>query len=130
MSKTVLVVEDDRTISDLIVTLIETEGYETLPAFDGETAVSLAREQKPDLITLDLALPKKDGRAVLQALAADDCTRGIPVGVVSAYTSRLSREDMLRTVFVIGKPVDVDDFVTKINRVLGNGTIKTAQHNC
>lgn len=125
MSKKVLVVEDDTTISDLIITLIEAEGYDTLPAFDGESAVLLAKEQRPDLITLDLALPKKDGREVLSDLAADDATRGIPIVVVSAYTSRLTREDTQRAAFVIGKPFDVDDFVTKINRVLSNGAYNT-----
>jgi CheY-like chemotaxis protein len=121
VGKRILVVEDDTTISDLIVTLVEAEGYESVSAYDGETAVQVARQQHPDLITLDLALPRKDGHEVLHELEASEETRGIPVVVVSAYTNRLSLHDMQRAAYVIGKPFDVDDFISKINHALANG---------
>ena len=86
--KKVLVVEDDPAISDLLATVIGSEGLDTVPAFDGESALDLAQAEAPDLITLDLALPKKDGHEVLHALEANQRTRSIPVIVISAYTSR------------------------------------------
>ncbi|MCL4465096.1 MAG: response regulator [Chloroflexi bacterium] len=117
-AKKVLVVEDDVAIADLLATVIESEGYHTVPAYDGEAAVRLARHECPDLITLDLALPKKDGRDVLRALQTDEITSCIPVIVVSAYTNRLQPEDRRHVVFVVNKPFDIDDLLSKLRAAM------------
>lgn len=118
VQKKVMIVEDDLAIAGLLETVVEAEGYEALPVYDGESAVDKARREHPDLITLDLALPRKDGKAVLRDLVSTDDTRDIPVIVVSAYTNNLSREDKRQVAFVVTKPFDVDDLVGKINRLL------------
>ncbi len=121
-NKKVLVVEDDAAISGLLTAVMELEGLEALPAYDGEMAVRLAHSLHPDLITLDLALPKKDGHEVLRALEAEEDTRTIPIIVVSAYTNRLTPDDTRHVAFVVGKPFDVDDLVGKVKRVLAHAT--------
>lgn len=116
--KKVMIVEDDLAIAGLLETVVESEGYEVVPVHDGETAVAKARSERPDLITLDLALPRKDGVAVLRDLVAADDTRDIPVIVVSAFTNDLTRDDRRRVAYVVTKPFDLEDLVGKINRVL------------
>jgi len=68
--KVVLVVEDDESVSSLLVALLEDRGYDAIPAMDGQSAIELARKHIPHLITLDLALPGTDGHEVLESLKA------------------------------------------------------------
>lgn len=62
--RTILVVDDEKPIVEILVYNLQKEGYDTLEANDGETAVQLALEKKPDLILLDIMLPKIDGLTV------------------------------------------------------------------
>ncbi|MHB1005585.1 MAG: response regulator [Chloroflexota bacterium] len=117
-NKKILIVEDDVAISGLLETVVEAEGYQAVPAYDGETAIHMAHREHPDLITLDLALPCKDGPTVLRDLVAGLDTRDIPVIVVSAYTNYLSRDDLKQVAYVVGKPFDVEDLVGKMRHVL------------
>ncbi|MHB1416450.1 MAG: response regulator [Chloroflexota bacterium] len=117
-TRRVLVVEDDPDIADLLAVVMEAEGLRALPAYDGEAAVEIAQEEQPDLITLDLALPKKDGRQVLHDLVADECTRDIPVIVVSAYSGKLRKEDLGHVACIVAKPFEVDDLLRKVREVL------------
>src|SRR6266487_2428188 len=105
--KVVLVVEDDEAVSSLLVALLEDRGYEAVPAFDGQTAIELARKLVPHLITLDLALPGSDGHEVLESLKSDPRTRDIPVVVISAFTQILPAGDRKKLAYLLGKPFDV-----------------------
>ena len=67
MKKRVLIVEDEKNIVDILSFNLVREGYETLEAYDGETGLQLALEQNPDLILLDLMLPKRSGFDVCKA---------------------------------------------------------------
>lgn len=116
--KRILVVEDDATISDILVVLLNSEGYEATPARDGALALQLARAQPPDLITLDLALPGRDGVDVLHELKREERTRSIPVIVISAYTGRLRGEDRRSVASVVDKPFDIDELLDTVQRVL------------
>ena len=62
--KTILIVDDEKTIVDMLVYNLQKEGYNTLEANDGEEAVKIALNEKPDLVLLDIMLPKMDGLAV------------------------------------------------------------------
>ena len=66
--KTILIVDDEKPIVDILVYNLQKEGYNTLEANDGLTAVDIALEKKPDLILLDLMLPKLDGLAVCKRI--------------------------------------------------------------
>ena len=83
MKKYILLAEDDRFLRRACETKLKQQGFEVQVAVDGDEALVLARERRPDLVLLDLLMPKKDGLAVLEALKADETTCDIPVVILS-----------------------------------------------
>ena len=102
---TILIVEDEPDILELIRFNLDREGYRTLACGTGEDGLDAAREHRPDLILLDLMLPGLDGKAVCRKLKEDARTRGIPVIMV---TARGEEADV-----VTGLELGADDYVTK-----------------
>ncbi|MFA5975229.1 MAG: response regulator transcription factor [Elusimicrobiota bacterium] len=102
MSKRILIVEDEKDIAKLLRYNLEKEGYETFPAADGETGLSLARKEKPDLIILDLMLPKMDGIEVCRILRQES---RVPIIMLTAKKEELDR--------VLGLEIGADDYITK-----------------
>jgi DNA-binding response OmpR family regulator len=84
----VLFVEDDRSVAQMYKLKLELDGYQVDVATDGEMALELARRELPDIIFLDVRLPKLDGFGVLQALRANAKTKGIRVVILSNYSQR------------------------------------------
>jgi DNA-binding response OmpR family regulator len=82
--KKVLVAEDEPDIRGLIVFSLQYAGYEVIEALNGEDAVKLAEAEQPDLILLDVRMPKMNGYEACSVLKAQDSTRGIPVVFLSA----------------------------------------------
>ncbi|MBA2450581.1 MAG: response regulator [Chloroflexi bacterium] len=119
-NRTVLVVEDDEAVSGLLVALLKDRGYGAVPAYSGESAIHLARQIQPHLITLDLALPGSDGHAVLESLKADPSTRDIPVVVISAFTQILPAGDRKKLAYLLGKPFDVSEVLEIVQATVGN----------
>jgi len=119
-ARTVLVIEDDDAVSALLVDLLNERGYHAIPAYDGRTALSLARRLKPHLITLDLAVPGIDGAGVLQRLKADPGTRDIPVVVISAFTQILPAGERKKLAYLLGKPFDVSEVLEVVQATVGN----------
>jgi CheY-like chemotaxis protein len=118
--KTVLVVEDDEAVSSLLIALLEDRGYGAVPALDGRSAIDLAGELLPDLITLDLALPGTDGHEVLARLKANPRTRDIPIVVISAFTQILPAGDRKKLAYLLGKPFDVTEVLEVVQATVGN----------
>ena len=118
--RTVLVVEDDEFVSGLLIELLQERGYKAVPAHDARTAISLARQLKPHLITLDLALPAMDGPAVLQRLKMDPVTRDIPIVVISAFTQILPAGERKKLAYLLGKPFDVTEVLEVVQATIGN----------
>jgi CheY-like chemotaxis protein len=120
---TVLVVDDDPAARDLLTTNLGREGYRTVQARGGDEALELARRLRPDAITLDVLMPKKDGWAVLGALKADPDLCGIPVVMVTVAPDRgigLS----LGAAEVMTKPVDRAELTSLLRQLLSrNGPI-------
>jgi len=83
MKKRILVVEDEHEISLIIKIRLEAAGYEVLETFDGEEGLNAAKKWNPDLILLDLVLPKMSGMQVLEALKGDEKYKRIPVIIVT-----------------------------------------------
>ena len=81
----VLFIEDDPTVAQMYKLKLELDGYTVQMAKDGEEGLQLATELKPDIIFLDIRLPKMDGFAVLENLRSDSVTRNIPVIILSNY---------------------------------------------
>ena len=101
--KRILIVEDEKNIVDILRFNMNREGYETLEAYDGETGLSLARREKPDLILLDVMLPKMIGFDVCKALRSEG--DNVPVIIL---TAREEEEDK-----VLGLEIGADDYITK-----------------
>ncbi|MFP4457639.1 MAG: response regulator transcription factor [Clostridia bacterium] len=104
MSK-ILVVEDENHIIKVLKMFLKREGHEVLIAEDGTTAVSMAQEEIPDLIFLDILLPKLNGYLVCQALKEEVATKHIPIVFVSA---KAQDEDIQK-----GYDVGGDGFLVK-----------------
>ena len=103
MNKRILIVEDEKNIVDILSFNLGREGYETLEAYDGQTGLQLALEQDPDLILLDLMLPRKNGFDVCRTLRQE--RNNVPVIILTA------REEETDKVF--GLETGADDYMTK-----------------
>ena len=115
--RTVLVVEDDPSISDMLLALLEAEGYRAELAGDGGRALDLVDARRPDLITLDLSLPRVDGIEVLDRLSVNGAA-DLPIVVVSAYTERLAERHRRRAAAVVPKPFEIDRLLESISAAL------------
>lgn len=102
MKRRILIVDDDVKIVELLQLYLEKEGYSTLVAYDGFTALSLARQKRPDLVLLDLMLPVMDGLDVCRILRAES---NIPIIMLTAKTTEA---DML-----LGLDLGADDYINK-----------------
>jgi len=100
--KTILIVDDEKPIVDILVYNLEKEGYKTLEANDGITAVSIALEKKPDLILLDIMLPKMDGLAVCKRIRH---SMNVPILMLTAKDEEIDK--------ILGLELGADDYVTK-----------------
>src|SRR3954468_10538109 len=119
--KCILVVEDSDEIRELLGFVLEAEGYQVVALEDGRDVVETARERQPLLITLDLALPGKDGWAIVRELQEDDQTRDIPILVISAYTRELDAPLRRRVARVISKPFYITQVVSEVEEILTHG---------
>ncbi len=100
--KVVLIVDDEQTIVDMLRYNLEKEGYKTLEANDGEKAVEIALNQKPNLVLLDIMLPKMDGLAVCKRIRQ---TLNIPILMISAKDEEIDK--------ILGLELGADDYITK-----------------
>ena len=105
MTQKILVVEDEPDLLDLVVYNLRKEGFKPIRAETGEKALILAKEERPDLILLDLMMPGLDGLEVCRRLRANDATADIPIVMV---TARAEESDA-----VVGLSVGADDYVKK-----------------
>ncbi len=122
MPQTILIVEDDNAFANLITRAVSGAGYECLRAPDGVKALSLVAEHGPDLILLDLLMPKKDGRSVLAQLQAKEATREIPVVAMSGVFRGRNTARELRDAGAEGfleKPFNTNDLIAHLHALIG-----------
>ena len=117
----ILIVEDDADTRQLLKIRLESSGYETAFAFDAVTAIGVAREEKPDLILLDMGLPGGDGVVVMERLRAFPALAHIPVVVVSARepTSTEPRATEAGAEAYLQKPIDNEKLLAAVRSALG-----------
>ena len=108
----ILVVDDDPDILDAVVMILESQSYEVITARDGAEGLATLREEKPDLMILDLMMPKMDGFAVCKELQDPRWAkyRDIPILVLTSVREEASRR---RYELETGLELDVDDYVEK-----------------
>jgi DNA-binding response OmpR family regulator len=105
MNQKILVVDDEADMIELVAFNLKAEGYEVVTACTGPEALNQARSALPDLIVLDLMLPDLDGLAVCEILHRLPSTSAIPIIMLTAWTSELSR--------IIGLETGAEDYITK-----------------
>ena len=105
IKKKILVVEDEESILQLQTILLTLKGYEVEGVMDGQAALEAVAAKKPDLILLDIMLPKVNGFEVCRQVKTNEATRHIPVLMLSA---KKSKEDLLK-----GEQVGTDGYITK-----------------
>lgn len=103
MGKTILIVEDEQNIVDILSFNLSREGYDTLEAYDGKTGLQLALEQNPDLILLDLMLPEMNGFDVCRKLR--EAGSSVPILMLTAREEETDK--------VLGLELGADDYITK-----------------
>lgn len=118
--QTVLLIEDDPSIIEIEQHLLESESYHIITAEDGETGLQTAIEQHPDLIILDLMLPKMTGEEVLRRLRNTPATKSIPVVVVSAKSglAQIEKTFSLGATDFITKPFRTEEYLSRIKMAL------------
>lgn len=120
--KKILIVEDESALQKTLTEFLTEEGFEVFSALDGEMGVGLAKKEKPDLVLLDIILPKKDGYEVLEDLKGNDETKGIPVILL---TNLESPEDIDRafekgaSTYLVKSNYTLEEIVVKIKETLG-----------
>lgn len=115
---TILIVEDEEVIREMLGHVLRDEGYRVLCAGQGEEALDLLRREAVDLLLLDLMLPGLDGYGVLEAIGKSSSMGAIPVIVVSAVNVRRERLRGTNVVRVLRKPVGLEAFLQVISEVL------------
>jgi len=120
--KTILLIEDEAALQKTMGDVLSQEGYEVLSALDGEAGMRLAKEKTPDLILLDLVLPKMTGFEVLEQLHQNEETKSIPVIVL---TNLENLEDVQRatdlgaTTYLVKSNYELGEVVQKVKTALG-----------
>ena len=104
-NRRVLVVDDERDLTELITLNLQRNGYDALAAYDGHAAIKTARDEMPDVIVLDVMMPGVDGNEVTRQLKADPKTSGIPIIMLTAKSEE--------TDVIVGLKLGADDYVTK-----------------
>lgn len=105
MIQKALIIDDEQAIVDLVRHHLEKEGFQCLEANDGETALRLARENKPDLLILDLMLPGIDGLEICRLLRRDPSTAQVAIIMLTAKAEEVDR--------IVGLEMGADDYIVK-----------------
>jgi CheY-like chemotaxis protein len=117
---TILCIEDEADHRLMVLTILTAMGFTTAQARNGDDGIVMAKTIKPDLILLDLYMPKMDGFGVLKSLKEDPRTRSIPVIVVSAWLGGDHRQRAVEAgaVDIVGKPYDPEALASLIQKCL------------
>lgn len=117
----ILIVEDEHTVSAVLEEFLDTLGYQTETAGDGQRAVERAREEPPNLIIMDLMLPRLTGGEAARLLRQHPATAEIPILAISSVDNVQELADVLAVDAVLSKPFDLADLETSVATLLPSG---------
>lgn len=119
--KTILIVEDNLLNMKLFKDVLQSGGYRTLSTNDGRKAISIARDDRPDLILMDIQLPEVSGLEVTKWMKDDDTLRDIPIIAVTAFAMKGDEERIRRggCEGYISKPISVSTFLETVTHHIG-----------
>ncbi len=123
--KTILVVEDDKDMNELICAVLSEAGYKTISVHTGEKGIERAHQDKPDLVLLDIELPKMDGIEVCRSITTHEETKSIPVIMVTIkreLSTKLSSYIAGARRFIT-KPFGVEELVGEVRKTLRQSEI-------
>ncbi len=123
MAKKILIIDDEKDMQVYLGTLFRKAGYETKTASNGEEGLQLAETFQPDLITLDVLMPKQSGIKAYRGLRTSTQTNSIPIVVLTGLT-RLddffgNLGDLRKPDALVEKPIDRDTFLAKVEELVG-----------
>jgi len=120
MKKKVLIVEDNELNMKLFEDLLGAHGYDTIKTRDGGQVLDIARNQKPDLIIMDIQLPEVSGLEVTQWLKSDNALKAIPVIAVTAFAMKGDEEKIRQggCEDYVSKPISITDFMQVVQKHL------------
>lgn len=121
MAEKILIVDDDREMVDLIDLFLSNAGFVTLSAFSGEEALDKTFKEKPDLILLDIMMPRIDGWEVLRRIKNDPEARNIPVAFITARTQNIDKMiglSVMKAAGYITKPFSKQELLTEVRRII------------
>lgn len=129
MSKTILVVDDEPVIIELLQVNLKLEGYDVITAANGQEAVEKAAKNKPDLVILDIMMPKMDGWTARAELLKDPATSDVPVIFLTARAQQadLKRGQESNVAAYITKPFDPSELLSIIGQIF-DGTYRPEDH--
>ncbi|MBI2643908.1 MAG: response regulator [Candidatus Wildermuthbacteria bacterium] len=120
--KTILFVEDESALQKTFEDTLKEQGYSVIHALDGETGLRLAKEKNPDLVLLDLILPKMSGFEVLEELKQDKATKHIPVIILTNLEDMQNVQkavDLGATTYLLKSSYRLEEIVSKVKQALG-----------
>ena len=127
LSGRVLVVDDNKVIRQLIRVNLELEGFEVVTAADGAECLEIVHQVRPDVITLDVVMPRLDGLQTASRLRADARTRQLPVAMISACTQvEVDRGRVLGVDAFLAKPFEPAELVKLVGRLMRQGAAGAA----
>ncbi len=117
MPKRILVIDDEPDVRTFLSGILKAEGYEVILAGDGEEGIATAKRQRPDLVSLDLAMPAQTGTDFYRRLVKEADLKDVPVIVVSGLAGR--HLAVKKPVAVFDKPIDRQEYIEAIRRAIG-----------
>src|SRR3989344_4477097 len=116
-NKTILIIEDDKSLLDLLSTKLQTSGFETISSENGRDGLTRAFDGKPDMIILDIILPHMDGITVLKHLRHDEWGKNVPVIVLTNFISKetvTAAEELGINDFLVKTDWHIEDLIKKV----------------
>jgi len=121
MKKKILVTEDDTALREALADYLTKEGFEVMTAANGEEGIEMAKKENPDLLLLDIILPRKDGFEVIKELKADEKTKNIPIVLLTNLESLGDIEKALQLgamTYLVKSDYSLEEIVVKIKEIL------------
>ena len=120
--KTILFIEDEPDLQKTLEKVLADEGFKVISALDGEAGLNIARTQKPDLILLDLVLPKANGFEILEKIKQDQETKSIPIIVLTNLEAMDNIEKAIRlgaTTYLVKANYSLKEVIEKVKKAIG-----------
>jgi len=125
MKKKILIVDDEPDVVTYLATFLNDNGFETVTAKNGKECLSMAKSEKPDLITLDITMPEESGVRAFRNLQESQETKHIPIIIITGVTTDFkefisSRKQVSPPTAYFEKPIDRMEFLDKLRKILKN----------